>query len=85
MGNGGANPMPRRNGKSARGDPASRWIQKRRNKIRGLRMDGAIEGGAEGDTPFAPPGPLLLPRESTESTELQDYHIPKGTKVVING
>ncbi|XP_042386362.1 cytochrome P450 71A1-like [Zingiber officinale] len=32
-----------------------------------------------------PPGPLLLPRESTESTELQGYCIPKGTRVIVNG
>ncbi|KAG6512884.1 cytochrome P450 71A1-like [Zingiber officinale] len=32
-----------------------------------------------------PPGPLLLPREAMETTELQGYSIPKGTRVVVNG
>ncbi|KAG6516665.1 hypothetical protein ZIOFF_027138 [Zingiber officinale] len=32
-----------------------------------------------------PPGPLLLPREAMETTELQGYHIPKGTRVIVNG
>ncbi|XP_074583146.1 cytochrome P450 71A1-like [Curcuma longa] len=31
-----------------------------------------------------PPGPLLLPRESTKTTELQGYHVPKGTRVAVN-
>ncbi|XP_074586128.1 cytochrome P450 71A1-like [Curcuma longa] len=31
-----------------------------------------------------PPGPLLLPRESTKPTELQGYHVPKGTRVAVN-
>ncbi|KAG6512885.1 cytochrome P450 71A1-like [Zingiber officinale] len=31
-----------------------------------------------------PPGPLLLPRETMESTELQNYRIPKGTRVFVN-
>ncbi|CAL4978722.1 unnamed protein product [Urochloa decumbens] len=31
-----------------------------------------------------PPGPLLLPRETLEDTELQGYHVPARTRVVIN-
>ena len=31
-----------------------------------------------------PPAPLLLPRETTEDTELLGYHIPARTRVVIN-
>ncbi|XP_074585586.1 cytochrome P450 736A117-like [Curcuma longa] len=31
-----------------------------------------------------PPGPLLLPRESMKTTELQGYHVPKGTRVFVN-
>ncbi|RCV23489.1 hypothetical protein SETIT_5G010200v2 [Setaria italica] len=31
-----------------------------------------------------PPGPLLLPRETLEDTELQSYHVPARTRVVIN-
>lgn len=31
-----------------------------------------------------PTGPLLVPRESMEDTEIQGYHIPKQTRVVVN-
>ncbi|ONK81574.1 uncharacterized protein A4U43_C01F30700 [Asparagus officinalis] len=31
-----------------------------------------------------PPGPLLLPRETMEEVELQGYHIPAGTRVIVN-
>nr|CAB3475670.1 unnamed protein product [Digitaria exilis] len=31
-----------------------------------------------------PPGPLLLPRETLEDTELQGYHVPAWTRVLIN-
>ncbi|PAN37153.1 hypothetical protein PAHAL_7G015300 [Panicum hallii] len=31
-----------------------------------------------------PPNPLLVPRESREDCELLGYHIPKGTKVLVN-
>ncbi|CAL4952512.1 unnamed protein product [Urochloa decumbens] len=31
-----------------------------------------------------PPGPLLLPRETLEDTELHGYHVPARTRVVIN-
>ncbi|ONK81640.1 uncharacterized protein A4U43_C01F31380 [Asparagus officinalis] len=32
-----------------------------------------------------PPIPLLIPRESMEDVELQGYHIPAGTRVIMNG
>ncbi|KAF8022510.1 hypothetical protein BT93_F0124 [Corymbia citriodora subsp. variegata] len=31
-----------------------------------------------------PPGPLLLPHESTEGVEIGGYYIPKGTRVLVN-
>jgi len=31
-----------------------------------------------------PPNPLLVPRESREDCEILGYHIPKGTKVLVN-
>ncbi|CAL5033910.1 unnamed protein product [Urochloa decumbens] len=31
-----------------------------------------------------PPNPLLVPRESREDCEISGYHIPKGTKVLVN-
>ncbi|RCV32566.1 hypothetical protein SETIT_7G013200v2 [Setaria italica] len=31
-----------------------------------------------------PPNPLLVPRESTEDCEILGYHVPKGTKVLVN-
>ena len=31
-----------------------------------------------------PPGVFLIPKESLEDTELQGYHIPKGTMVMVN-
>ena len=31
-----------------------------------------------------PPGPLLVPRESMEETEIQGYQIPKHTRVLVN-
>ncbi|KAF8647292.1 hypothetical protein HU200_065443 [Digitaria exilis] len=31
-----------------------------------------------------PPNPLLVPRESREECEILGYHIPKGTKVLVN-
>ncbi|KAL3716260.1 hypothetical protein ACJRO7_007943 [Eucalyptus globulus] len=31
-----------------------------------------------------PPGPLLIPHESTEGIEMGGYYIPKGTRVIVN-
>ena len=31
-----------------------------------------------------PPNPLLVPRESREDCEVMGYHIPRGTKVLVN-
>lgn len=31
-----------------------------------------------------PPAPLLVPRESLEESQVKGYHIPKGTKILIN-
>lgn len=31
-----------------------------------------------------PPNPLLVPRESREDCQVMGYHIPKGTKVLVN-
>ncbi|KAJ1695759.1 hypothetical protein LUZ63_012457 [Rhynchospora breviuscula] len=31
-----------------------------------------------------PPAPLLVPRESSEETQINGYDVPKGTKVLIN-
>ncbi|KAF8647289.1 hypothetical protein HU200_065440 [Digitaria exilis] len=31
-----------------------------------------------------PPNPLLVPRESREDCEIMGYHVPKGTKVLVN-
>ncbi|KAJ6839750.1 cytochrome P450 71A1-like [Iris pallida] len=31
-----------------------------------------------------PPGPLLVPRELMEDTEIQGYHVPKGTRAFAN-
>ncbi|KAF7104356.1 hypothetical protein CFC21_105258 [Triticum aestivum] len=31
-----------------------------------------------------PPGPLLVPRESMQHARVQDYHVPSGTRVIVN-